>query len=98
MPSAAKPAVASRDVVLAVVRVTVILVFDVTTADVMSPTANVTPALVSSASRSQTNFVQSRYDFTSVAFAATSLNAVPVISMMPGPAIVKLPSSSGSSI
>ena len=76
-PSAAKPDTATRSAALASVRVIVITVALVIIADVISPDENVTPALLASPSRSQTNFVQSTLVLTSALTAAIVLKLVP---------------------
>ena len=64
-PSAAKPVVASMAAAAASVSVIVKTVPLVTTAEVISETSNVIPALVASPSKSHCNFVRSTSDFTS---------------------------------
>ena len=90
-PSWANPFVASNDVALSEVNVAVRVVALVTTADAKSEVANVTPALLELASRSQTNFDQSKLDFTSVSVAANVLNFVPVIIISRASVVAFLP-------
>ena len=82
---------ASRDVFFVEVNVAVKVVALETTADAKSDAAKVTPALLASASRSQTSFDQSRLDLTSVSVAASVLNFVQVNIISPAPLVAFTP-------